>query len=127
MAHELEEVRPVYGWNLPAPQLAHELEPAPLYLPAPQLAHPLVGGHPLGLFLNSASQYSELCQLYLPAPQLAQTSHPVVVTLPSEDHVKALRLPSNTLLGPVVPLYVTPFTISLSQPLSVLKTVALKS
>ena len=55
----------------------------------------------------------------------AQTSHPARVTLPSEDHVKAL--PSNTLLGPTVPLYVAPFTISLSKPLSVLKAVALKS
>jgi len=51
-------------------------------------------------------------------------------------------LPRSTLLGPVhvvpscrravvpvhvVPLYVTPFTISLSQQLSVLKAVALKS
>ena len=34
--------------------------------------------------------------------------------------MKAL-LPSSTLLGPVVPLYATPFTISLSKPLSVLK------
>jgi len=42
----------------------------------------------------------------------AQTSHPVRVTVASEDHVKAL--PSNTLLGPVVPLYGTPFTISSS-------------
>ena len=42
----------------------------------------------------------------------AQTSHPARVTLTSEDHVKAL--PSNTLLGPVVPLYVAPFTISMS-------------
>ena len=42
----------------------------------------------------------------------AQTSHPARVTLPSEDHVKAL--PSNTLLGPVVPSYLAPFTISLS-------------
>ena len=44
----------------------------------------------------------------------AQTSHPVPSNqkLSSEDHVKAL--PSNTLLGPVVPLYVAPFTISLS-------------
>jgi len=33
-------------------------------------------------------------------------------TTPSEDHVKAL--PSNTLLGPTVPLYLTPFTVSLS-------------
>ena len=55
----------------------------------------------------------------------AQTTHPAPVTLPSEDHVKAL--PSNTLLGPIVPLYVAPFTISLSWPLSVLKAVALKS
>ena len=55
----------------------------------------------------------------------AQTSHPARVTLPSEDHVKAL--PSNTLLGPVVPSYVAPFTISLSKPLSVLKAVALKN
>ena len=43
----------------------------------------------------------------------AQTSHPVRVTLRSEDHVKE-ALPSNTLLGPIVPLYVAPFTISLS-------------
>ena len=43
----------------------------------------------------------------------AQTSHPVRVTLLSEDHVKE-ALPSNTLLGPIVPLYVAPFTISLS-------------
>ena len=42
----------------------------------------------------------------------AQISHPVLIVLPSEDHVKAL--PSNTLLGPVAPLYVAPFTISLS-------------
>ena len=35
-------------------------------------------------------------------------------------------LPSNTLLGPIVPLYVAPFTTSLSQQLSVLKAVALK-
>ena len=55
----------------------------------------------------------------------AQTSHPALVTMLSEDHVKAL--PSNTLLGPSVPLYVAPFTISSSQPLSVLKAVALKS
>ena len=55
----------------------------------------------------------------------AQTTHPAPVTLPSEDHVKAL--PSNTLLGPVVPSYVAPFTISLSKPVSVLKAVALKS
>ena len=55
----------------------------------------------------------------------AQTSHPARVTLTSEDHVKAL--PSNALLGPIVPLYVAPFTISLSKPLSVLKAVALKS
>ena len=55
----------------------------------------------------------------------AQTTHPAPVTLPSEDHVKAL--PSNTLLGPIVPLYVAPFTINLSQQLSVLKAVALKS
>eukprot|EP00964_Phaeocystis_antarctica_P080719 scaffold50429_cov51-Phaeocystis_antarctica.AAC.1 len=54
----------------------------------------------------------------------AQTSHPARVTPPSEDHVKAL--PSSTLLGPIVPLYVAPFTISLSKPLSVLKVVALK-
>jgi len=32
----------------------------------------------------------------------------------------------NTLLGPIVPLYVVPFTTSLSQQLSVLKAVALK-
>ena len=55
----------------------------------------------------------------------AQTSHLARVILPSEDHVKAL--PSNTLLGPIVPLYVAPFTISLSQQLSVSKAVALKS
>ena len=62
----------------------------------------------------------------------AQTSHPAPVTLPSEDQVKAL--PSNTLLGPIVPLYVAPSgptgarsKISLSQQLSVLKAVALKS
>ena len=55
----------------------------------------------------------------------AQTAHPAPVTLRSEDHVKALL--GNTLLGPIVPLYVTPFTISLSQQLSVLKAVALKS
>ena len=40
--------------------------------------------------------------------------------------MKAL-LPSSTLLGPVVPLYATPFTISLSKPLSVLKAVAPRS
>jgi len=40
------------------------------------------------------------------------------------DHVKALL--STTSLGPVVPLYSTPFTISLSS-LSVSKTVALRS
>ena len=58
----------------------------------------------------------------------AQTSHPAPVTLPSEVHVKAFTaLRSNTLLGPIVPVYVAPFTISLSQPLSVLKAVALKS
>jgi hypothetical protein len=56
----------------------------------------------------------------------AQTSHPLRVTLPSEDHVKE-ALPSNASLGPVVPSYVTPFTISLSKPLSVVKAVALKS
>ena len=55
----------------------------------------------------------------------AQTAHPAPVTLPSEDHVKE-ALPSNTLLGPIVPLYVAPFTTSLSQQLSVLKAVALK-
>ena len=43
----------------------------------------------------------------------AQTAHPAPVTLPSEDHVKE-ALPSSTLLGPIVPLYVAPFTISLS-------------
>ena len=57
--------------------------------------------------------------------QRAQTSHPVRVTLVSEDHVME-ALPSNTLLGPTVPSYVAPFTISLSNPLSVLKAVALK-
>ena len=56
----------------------------------------------------------------------AQTAHPARVTLPSEDHVKE-ALPCNTLLGPIVPLYVAPFTISLSQQLSVSKAVALKS
>ena len=56
----------------------------------------------------------------------AQTAHPARVTLPSEDHVKE-ALPSNSLLGPIVPLYVAPFTISLSQQLSVLKAVALRS
>ena len=56
----------------------------------------------------------------------AQTAHPGKVSLSSEDHVKE-ALPSNTLLGPIVPLYVAPFTISLSQQLSVLKAVALKS
>ena len=45
----------------------------------------------------------------------AQTSHPLRVVLPSDAHVKAL--PSTTPLGPVAPLYVTPFTISLSQAL----------
>ena len=54
-----------------------------------------------------------------------QTSHPASFALLSEDHVKAL-LPSGTLLGPVVPLYVTPFTISLSKDNSVLKAVALR-
>ena len=44
--------------------------------------------------------------------ECAQTAHPVPVTYPSENHVKAL--PSNTLLGPIVPLYVAPFTISSS-------------
>ena len=43
----------------------------------------------------------------------------------SEDHVKALL--SKTLLGPIVPLYPTPFTTTLSQQRSVLKSVALKS
>ena len=42
----------------------------------------------------------------------AQTSHPARVAVESEDHVKAL--PSNTLMGPIVPLYLAPFTISLS-------------
>jgi hypothetical protein len=57
----------------------------------------------------------------------AQTSHPLLVTLLSDDHVKAL-LPSTTLLGPVVPLYSSPFTVSLSQQASVLKSaVALRS
>ena len=67
----------------------------------------------------------------------AQTSHPsrsLHVREPhvdpkaqlAEDHVKAL-VPSSTLLGPVVPLYATPFTISLSKPLSVLKAVAPRS
>ena len=47
--------------------------------------------------------------------------------LVSDDHVKALLL-STTLLGPVFPLYSTPFTISLSWPLSVRKpAVALRS
>ena len=55
----------------------------------------------------------------------AQTSHPARSKLVSEDHVKAL--PSSTSLGPVVPLYATPFTISLSWLLSVLKAVALRS
>ena len=54
----------------------------------------------------------------------AQTSHPARSKLVSEDHVKAL--PSSTSLGPVVPLYATPFTISLSWLLSVLKAVALR-
>jgi len=36
-------------------------------------------------------------------------------------------LPSNALLGPVVPLYVAPFTISLSCTPSMSKAVALKS
>jgi hypothetical protein len=49
----------------------------------------------------------------------AQTSHPVLGLVLSDSHVKAL--PSTTLLGPDVPLYSRPFTISLSQPLSVLK------
>ena len=44
----------------------------------------------------------------------------------SEYQVKG-ALPSNTLLGPFVPLYVAPFTISSSYPLSVLKAVALRS
>ena len=56
----------------------------------------------------------------------AQTSHPGLVTLPSEDHVKE-ALPRSTLTGPIVPLYVAPFTISLSWRFSVLKAVALKS
>ena len=43
----------------------------------------------------------------------AQTSHPTRFPLESEDHVKS-PVPSSTLLGPVVPLYATPFTISLS-------------
>jgi hypothetical protein len=56
----------------------------------------------------------------------AQTSHPARVPLPSDDHVKAL--PSTTSLGPVVPSYSTPFTVSLSQLASVLKpAVALRS
>ena len=55
----------------------------------------------------------------------AQTSHPARVTPLSEDQVKAL--PSNTLLGPVVPMYVAPFTNRASQQLSVSKAVALKS
>jgi len=55
-----------------------------------------------------------------------QTFHPVSVVLTLDNHVKALA--STTPLGPVVPLYATPFTVSLSQPLSVLKpTVALRS
>ena len=61
----------------------------------------------------------------------AQTSHPARFISSSEDHVKAL-LSSSTLLGPVVPLYVpplyvTPFTTSLSQRYSVSKAVALRS
>ena len=56
----------------------------------------------------------------------AQTSHPARVSPTSEDHVKE-ALPSNTLTGPIVPLYVVPSTISLSQQLSVLKAVVLKS
>ena len=55
-----------------------------------------------------------------------QSSHPARLKPPPEAHVKAL-VPSSTLLGPIVPLYVTPFTISLAQPLLVLKAVALRS
>ena len=55
----------------------------------------------------------------------AQTSHPASLKPESDDHEKAL--PSGTMLGPVVPLYVSPFTISLSQQLSVVKAVALRS
>ena len=60
------------------------------------------------------------------------SSHPARFQPPSEDHVKAL-VPSNTLLGhsppptTVVPLYFTPFTISSSRYLSVLKAIALRS
>ena len=54
----------------------------------------------------------------------AQTSHSPARMLLIEDHVKE-ALPSNTLLGPIVPRYVAPFTISFSHIL-VLKAVALK-
>jgi len=53
----------------------------------------------------------------------AQTSHPTPMLIP-DDQVKAPS--SNTSLGPVVPLYATPFTIS-SPALSVSKLVALSS
>ena len=68
-----------------------------------------------------------LVEKVLPPPGAgaAQTSHPLAWVFPSDNHVKAL-LPSTTPLGPVVPLYVTPFTISLSWLLSVLKAVALR-
>ena len=56
----------------------------------------------------------------------AQTFHPALLTLPSDDHVKE-ALPSTSPLGEVVPLYVAPFTISVSQQLSVLKAVALRN
>ena len=70
----------------------------------------------------------------------AQTSHPAFrlilgppppchVKVPIEDHVKAL-VPSSTLLGPVKPLYDTPFTTSMSQLIwvqQVSKAVALRS
>ena len=42
----------------------------------------------------------------------AQTSHPARLLPLSDAHVKALL--SSTPTGPVVPLYVTPLTISLS-------------
>ena len=42
----------------------------------------------------------------------AQTSHPAFVVELSDDHVKAVD--SDSPMGPFVPSYVTPFTISLS-------------
>ena len=47
-----------------------------------------------------------------PGAGAAQTSHPLPWLLTSDDQVKAL--PSTTPLGPVVPSYVAPFTVSLS-------------